>query len=151
MKNIITLLLLILSISLFSNSLKISSIIGQSIVGVAENRSIVLKSGSFYLRGNEEVTSDIVENLPLSYSLEQNYPNPFNPSTMIKFTLPVEQNVKITVYNVLGKEVAELVNGKIEAGNHSVNFDGSKFVSGQYFYKINAGEFTQIRKMLLIK
>jgi hypothetical protein len=151
MKNITILLLLILSVSLFSGTLKINSIIGQSVVGVAKNRSSVLKSGSFYLQGNKETTSDVAEFLPLSYSLEQNYPNPFNPSTMIKFSLPEEQNVKITVYNVLGKEVATIASGKFKDGNHSVIFDGSKFVSGQYFYTISAGKFTQIRKMLLIK
>jgi len=151
MKNILILLLLIFSVSLFSSTLKINSIIGQSVAGVAENRNRVLKSGRFYLQGNKEVASDVVENLPLSCSLEQNYPNPFNPTTTIKFSLSVEQNVKITVYNITGKVVTELVNGNVEAGNYSVSFDGSKFVSGQYFYKIRAGKFSQIRKMLLIK
>ena len=151
MKIIPILLLLILSVSLFSDALKINSIIGQGVVGVAENKSSVLKSGSFYLRDNGKATSDVVENLPLNYSLAQNYPNPFNPSTTIKFSLPTEQKVKIVVYNILGREVTEIVNSNFEAGNHGVNFDGSKLVSGQYFYKINAGKFSQIRKMLLLK
>ena len=151
MKNITILLLLILVVSLFSDTFKVSSIVGQSVVGVSKNRSSILKSGSVYSWNNEKATSDGVGNLPLSYSLEQNYPNPFNPSTTIRFSLPLEQNVKIVVYNILGKEIAEVVNNKFKTGNHSINFDGNNLTSGQYFYKISAGRFTEIRKMLLIK
>lgn len=150
MKNIF-LLLLLLTFALFSDSWKINAIVGQSAVGVTEYKSNVLKSGSFFLQENKEKPTDITKNLPICYSLEQNYPNPFNPVTTIRFSLPTEQYVKITVYNILGKEVAKIVSGKLEAGSHNVKFDGYGLTSGQYFYKLQAGNFSQIRKMILIK
>jgi hypothetical protein len=98
--------------------------------------------------------SDVVEaNLgaPESFELDQNYPNPFNPLTSIRFNLPTDSNVKLTVFNVLGQEVAELINENITAGYHSVNFDGSSLNSGIYFYQLETNNFTQIRKMMLVK
>jgi hypothetical protein len=89
--------------------------------------------------------------IPKLYSLTQNYPNPFNPSTKIEFSLPKAGRVKLLVYNVLGDEVATLVNEKMEAGIHAVNFRGDNFSSGVYFYKITAGNFTDTKKMLLVK
>jgi hypothetical protein len=89
--------------------------------------------------------------LPLIYSLEQNYPNPFNPSTVIEFAIPQQSNVSLKVFNVLGQEVATLVNGALNAGRHSVNFSASRFASGVYFYTIKAGNFVSTRKMLLMK
>lgn len=86
-----------------------------------------------------------------NFNLEQNYPNPFNPTTIIKYTLAEKSNVTIKVYDVLGKEVATLVNTTVEAGTHSVNFDASKLSSGMYVYTINAGEFTSSKKMMLMK
>jgi hypothetical protein len=91
------------------------------------------------------------EQLPQGYSLAQNYPNPFNPTTAIQFTLPKAAQVRLTVYNVLGQEVATLVNGNLTAGIHSVNFDGSRLASGVYLYKIAAGDFVSTRKMVLLK
>lgn len=90
-------------------------------------------------------------NIPNTYSLAQNYPNPFNPSTSISFALPVTGNVELKVYDLLGKEVATLVNGSLTAGTHSVPFDASSLSSGVYIYKITAGEFTDSKKMVLIK
>jgi hypothetical protein len=85
------------------------------------------------------------------YSLEQNYPNPFNPSTKINFSIPVQSNVELTVFNILGQKVATLVNESLKAGNHSVTFDASKIASGMYFYRIEAGQFASTKKMLLMK
>jgi hypothetical protein len=90
-------------------------------------------------------------NIPLKFALEQNYPNPFNPATMIKYQLPKTSNVKISVFDILGKEVATLINGNIEAGYHQVEFNGSNFASGLYIYKIEADGFTDVKKMMLIK
>ena len=90
-------------------------------------------------------------NIPLRYSLEQNYPNPFNPATVIKYQLPKSSNVKISVYDLLGKEVATLVNGNVEAGYHQVEFNGSDLASGLYLYKIEADGFTDVKKMMLVK
>ena len=89
--------------------------------------------------------------LPTAYALEQNYPNPFNPSTDISFALPNAGQVKLVVYNVLGQEVATLVDGHMEAGNHSVTFEADNFSSGVYFYRLNAERYTQTLKMMLLK
>ncbi len=85
------------------------------------------------------------------FELSQNYPNPFNPSTTINYNLPEAANVKLIIYNILGQEVKTLVNEFKEAGVHTVNFNASKLNSGLYIYKIEAGSFTQTRKMTLIK
>ncbi len=90
-------------------------------------------------------------NVSLKYSLEQNYPNPFNPTTNIRFSLPEAAKVKLVVYNLIGEKVAELVNGKMEAGKHSVVFNASELTSGVYIYKIVTPNFRKSMKMLLIK
>lgn len=89
--------------------------------------------------------------LPSSYSLSQNYPNPFNPTTTISFSLPVSGLVKLGVYNVLGQQVAELVNEELSAGTYNYSFDASKLSSGVYVYKLNSNDFAQTRKMILLK
>ena len=85
------------------------------------------------------------------FVLEQNYPNPFNPVTTISYTLPVDEEALIKVYNVLGKEVAELVNEFKAAGKQSIQFDGSNLSSGVYFYSITAGSYHQTKKLILAK
>jgi hypothetical protein len=94
--------------------------------------------------------------VPASYSLSQNYPNPFNPSTKIKFDIPSNvrsemSNVRLIVYDILGKEIATLVNEKLQPGKYEVVWDGSKYASGIYFYKITAGNFTDTKRMVMIK
>ncbi len=88
---------------------------------------------------------------PKGYSLSQNYPNPFNPSTVIGFSLPRKEHVRLKVYDVLGKEVAILVNNEKESGSHSVKFDASLLSSGIYLCKISAGRYYEVIKMLLVK
>ena len=83
--------------------------------------------------------------------LSQNYPNPFNPVTTIKFSLPESGNVKLTIYNLLGEQVAEPVNEFKNAGVHTINFNASELNSGVYIYKIESNGFVQSRKMTLIK
>jgi hypothetical protein len=97
--------------------------------------------------------SDIIEvvNVPTEFALFQNYPNPFNPSTKIRYQLPAESKVVIKIYNILGSEVMELVNDKKEAGVYEVNFNADNLSSGTYIYKINADNFVQTKKMILIK
>lgn len=94
---------------------------------------------------------DIDANKPLNYELDQNYPNPFNPVTTIKFTIPEATKVIVKVFNVLGEEVAELVNRWMEGGTHKVNFDATDLNSGIYLYRIEAGNFVTIKKMTLLK
>ena len=85
------------------------------------------------------------------YLLLQNYPNPFNPSTKIDFQVPKSSNVKITVYDILGREVATLVNEKLSAGKYEVQWNALKFASGVYFYRIEAGQYTNVKKMVILK
>jgi len=94
---------------------------------------------------------EVEVNAPAEYALEQNYPNPFNPSTTINYSIAEAGIVKIAVYNLLGQEVALIVNEFKEAGLHSVNFDASSLTSGAYFYTIETPQFKQTRKMLLAK
>jgi len=89
--------------------------------------------------------------LPAKFDLAQNYPNPFNPSTTIFFSIPRETNVRLVVYNLLGQEVATLVNETMKPGNHAVSFDAGHLASGTYFYRLTAGSYTAARKMLLLK
>lgn len=96
------------------------------------------------------------ENLPTVFALEQNYPNPFNPETVIRYQLPQTEDVKISVYNLLGQTVRTLVNGQINAGYHTTRWDGrnqrgEQVTSGMYLYRIEAGSFTSVRKMILLK
>jgi len=91
-----------------------------------------------------------------AYKLEQNYPNPFNPSTVIKYSIPTDvrgeiQEVRVTVYDILGNEVATLVNENKSAGNYEVKFNASNLVSGIYLYKLQSGSFIQTRKLMLLK
>ena len=89
--------------------------------------------------------------IPTSFALEQNYPNPFNPTTIINYALPEQAFVRLTIYNTLGQQVATLVNEMQDAGNKIVEFDANNFPSGMYFYKITAGTFNDIKKMILLK
>jgi hypothetical protein len=98
--------------------------------------------------------TDVKENsaqLPVSYSLSQNYPNPFNPSTKIKYQIPFAGKVLLGVYDLLGREVALLVNREQSAGFYEVEFDGASLSSGIYFYRIQADKFSAVKKLLLIK
>jgi hypothetical protein len=89
---------------------------------------------------------------PKVFTLSQNYPNPFNPTTMIQFTLESDGLTTLKIYNVLGKEVATLVNGNLRAGVlHQVTFNATKLASGLYFYRLQTGKNVQVKKLLLLK
>jgi len=88
---------------------------------------------------------------PLAFSLEQNYPNPFNPTTKIKYSIPRRSNLTLKIYNVLGQEVATLVNEAKPAGSYEINWNANKCASGIYFYQIKSGEFIKTKKMILLK
>ena len=124
-----------------------------------------LNSGKYWYRlkqididGKFDYSKEIEVNIeiPKIFSLEQNYPNPFNPITMIKFTIPENnliqpQKAVIDVYNVLGQKISTLVNEEKLPGIYKIEFDGSKYTSGIYFYKLTVGKFSQIKKMILTK
>ena len=85
------------------------------------------------------------------YELGQNYPNPFNPTTHIRFNIPETANAKLTVFNVMGEEVATLVNGVMQAGGHTVSWNAASMPTGVYFYQLESGNFSQTKKLLLVK
>ena len=89
--------------------------------------------------------------IPVQYALEQNYPNPFNPSTTIRYGLPNHAQVSLFVFNTLGQQVAQLVNGEVEAGYHEVTFDGGNLASGVYLYRMKAGSYVETKRLLLIR
>jgi len=89
--------------------------------------------------------------VPSKFELLQNYPNPFNPNTEIKYNLPEASRVTLNVYNIIGQQVASLVNGNVEAGFHSVIFNGSDLPSGTYLYRLQIYNFVQTKKMILLK
>ena len=100
--------------------------------------------------------SPISNNVPSKFALYQNYPNPFNPATKIKFDVPTKiksqmSNVKLVIYNILGKEIQTLVNEQLQSGSYEITFDGSYLSSGMYFYKLTSGDFTEIKTAVLIK
>ncbi len=101
----------------------------------------------------EQVVSigDSSDELPGEITLSQNYPNPFNPVTQINFAIPSEMNVQLDVYNMLGQHVGNLINGRMQAGEHTVSFDGSNFASGMYIYRLSTDNTVISRHMLLIK
>jgi photosystem II stability/assembly factor-like uncharacterized protein len=92
-----------------------------------------------------------ISNVPKNFSLSQNYPNPFNPSTKIQFALPKSSLAKIVVYDLLGREIETVVNEQLNAGTYEADFDGGKLSSGVYYYKLTAGDFSETKKMVLIK
>jgi len=102
----------------------------------------------FYPTSSVKMINEII---PQNYKLEQNFPNPFNSMTNVKFEILNSGNAKIIVYDLLGKEVITLLNQRLQAGSYKVIFDGSGLPSGMYFYKLTAGEFIEVKKMLLLK
>jgi hypothetical protein len=97
------------------------------------------------------VNESFVNNVPASFELSQNYPNPFNPSTKIVYTISEATDVTLSVYNILGQQVAQLVSGFRNVGTYEVTFDASKLTSGLYIYKLDARSTTITKKMTLLK
>jgi len=130
-------------------------------VSVVSGQTYYYKISAFDYSGNEsgiskEVALQITDvndkaSLPKEFQLYQNYPNPFNPSTTISFDLPAASFVNLTLYDVLGKQVATLVDEFKNGGRYDIRFDAKQLSSGMYFYKISAGNFSQIKKFILMK
>ena len=119
-----------------------------------------VKTGSYYYRlkqvdfSGEYKYSNVIEievNGPLTFGLEQNYPNPFNPSTLIKYSVPGNGFIKLSVYNLIGEEVKVLVNNEVDSGFYEVIFNAENLPSGTYFYRLQSGNTVQLKKMLLMK
>jgi subtilisin-like proprotein convertase family protein len=112
----------------------------------------VLKSWSLTLTYETTISVEpISTEIPEKYLIFQNYPNPFNPSTKIRFQIPKADLVKLTVYDLLGREIVVLINDHLGAGTFESDFDASLFSSGVYFYKLTAGSYTETKKMILVK
>lgn len=111
-------------------------------------------ASNFVILTAEQTATDVEQTksaLPLNYALEQNYPNPFNPSTLISYEIPKAGQVTLKVYDVLGKKVAELINENQNPGKYSIRFNAENLPSGIYIYELRANDFTQSRKMTLLK
>lgn len=120
-------------------------------VDAIDTDSLVTTSEVFSFVVGTLAISDDLQGIPTEYSLSQNYPNPFNPVTMIKYGLPVSGDVTIRITNILGEEIVTLINETQPAGPHQVQWDANKYSSGVYFYRIQANDFQQVKKCLLIK
>lgn len=134
------------------NNFSISSTLGQPLIGKTESGNISKKIG-FWYETEEIVTAieHVVKDIPSDYRLLQNYPNPFNPSTQIRFAIPEQAHVHLSVYNMLGQQVTTLVNENRCAGRYEVSFDASSLSSGLYLYRLQAGDFVKSRQMMLVK
>ena len=156
MKTKIILLMFIGLLSLNAQSILIIG--GTATLDVSGTADICSDSLSGTVTGNgsfcgspTDVESEISETIPTEFALRQNYPNPFNPSTKISWQSPVSGYQTLKVYDVLGNEVATLVDEYKPAGSYEIDFNASNLTSGVYFYKLQVGEFVSTKKMTLIK
>jgi len=116
--------------------------------------NVNLKSGEDVVIGDATIKKLMVtgELIPAVYALEQNYPNPFNPSTIIEFSLPEDvSNVQLSIYNVLGEKVAELVNTNLAAGKYQYQWNAKNVATGMYIYELRTDKFVSTKKMVLLK
>ncbi len=133
----------------FTNGEELQDPNGTWTSGTIGNPDLVTNPGD--PNSHPEPNSVEVEITPTEYSLSQNYPNPFNPSTVIKYNLPEKGFTTLTVYNSLGEKVSQLVNGFQYQGSYSVKFSAENLSSGIYIYKLQSGNFSMTRKMILMK
>ncbi len=120
------------------------------IIGSDTDSGLYVVKTNFTMTGTGGYVNNII---PEKFTLDQNYPNPFNPNTKISFSLPYNSNVKLSIYNIEGKEVAELLDDRRDAGSYEVNFDANKYglSSGMYFYALSSDNFSETKKMILVK
>ena len=128
-----------------------SVLCGWSAATYLNSDSLASEIRTITIRTNTVSVNNISSVVPTEHKLYTNYPNPFNPTTKIKFELPKDEFVKITVYDLSGKAVSELVNERLKAGVYETDFNGSNLSSGTYFYRIETNYFVETRKMVLIK
>jgi len=150
-----------------NSSYKLNGTVGQSLIGFGSN-SVQQNNSGFWYQVNSLITAVelTTDNLPNEFRLYQNYPNPFNPSTTIKYQIPVQVRnyknavtlsgveellVTLKIYNILGKEIASLVNKQQKPGIYEVKFNAEKLSSGMYIYRIQTNGFIQCKKLMLLK
>ena len=116
---------------------------------------IIYGSGILYgdgtICGGLVSTGEVTNEMPLSFEVFSNYPNPFNPVTKIRFGVPENSLVKISVYDALGKSIETLVNENLSSGSYEVQFDGSKFAAGVYYCRMTSTGFSDVKKLILLK
>jgi hypothetical protein len=120
---------------------------GTDFVDMGVGRVITLSSTVVGVKEENGSQSTI----PNTFALYQNYPNPFNPTTAISYQLPAVSDVRLSVFDLLGREVATLVNEELSVGTHRATWDASTFPSGVYFYRLNAGSFSATKKLILMR
>jgi hypothetical protein len=128
--------------------------VGSIAIDKLGNKWIGTNRGLSVFREDGVILSDVKKDnssIPETFSLSQNYPNPFNPSTTISYSIPESRIVTLKIYDMLGKEVTSLLNEYKEAGTHSLQFNASSLSSGIYIYTIQAGEFRDSKKLVLLK
>ena len=139
------------NISNSENNETISSI-GASFNGIMSNENSKIISG--FLAYNSLIVTEVKneqKNIPTVFKLNQNYPNPFNPSTTITWELPSNNYISLIVYDILGREVATLVDEEKTAGTYHIKFDSKNLASGIYFYRLQAGSYVAVKKMILLR
>jgi hypothetical protein len=144
-----------------STGIDIRSSVGQTFVGPASNATIIINSGLFAdtaFAGRVVGVEDSKPSIPSEYSLGQNFPNPFNPTTVISYQLSVDSKADLRIYDLLGREVAVLVNGIVNAGYHELRFDATELTSGVYLYRLHAGPlisvgqgYVETRRLIVLK
>jgi len=125
-----------------NNTDNLSTLVGW---GVTDNG--IISKLTYGNIGIHQISTEI----PQSYKLEQNYPNPFNPSTKIRFSIPREGFISINAYDILGRLVKNIFSGSVKPGNYETDFDASELSSGMYFYKLESGQFSDVKKMIVVK
>jgi len=140
------------SSSIANSEYHLVSTVGQAEIGTTKNLSYINQVGFWYQASNL-ITSveQVTEQLPQEFRLDQNYPNPFNPTTTIRFALPRPSSVKLTLFDILGREVAILVDEKFQPGEYNVVLDAKSLTSGVYVYRIDAEGFSDIKKLMILK
>jgi hypothetical protein len=140
------------------NQFRIAFTAGQPAIGVMNGPSNIQRSGFWYVQAIFIPTNveEIPEGLPTEYRIEQNYPNPFNPETQIRIQLPEASHVVVKIYSILGREIATLADGHHDPGYYTLRWDGTDnngnpTSTGVYFYRIQAGKFSEVRKMVLLQ
>jgi hypothetical protein len=131
----------------------LNSTIGEPLIGKSVSAANQHQIGFWYVYQQQTITGveDELTTVPTVFKLEQNYPNPFNPATIIKFAVPERSNVLIKVYDITGSEVATIINEEMDAGWYQRSFNSSGLSSGVYLFRMEAGNYVNTKKMILLR
>jgi hypothetical protein len=133
---------------------KLHSAVGQNSAGVMKTGNTMIMSGfladTLFRKGVVSAVSE-EEALPLTFELGQNYPNPFNPTTTIEFSLPKAGHVSLILYDMLGREIEKLVDGELAAGRYRAVWNARGYATGMYVYRLQAGDYVAVKRLLLLK